>query len=163
MSSSPTPEFRQARFGAPLLLIAAAVTACGVDDPNLPSDPSTETFATSLGVNIANMTQKSAGLWVQDLVVGTGLDAISGRKVQVQYVGWLATGKEFDRSKGAGISITLGRGEVITGWDLGLVGMKPGGKRKLVIASELAYGSSGSGSIGPNQTLVFDVTVTSVV
>lgn len=163
MSSAPTPEFRQARFGAPLLLLAAAMSACGVDEADVPSDPSTETFATALGVRIADMTVKTGGLYVQDLIVGTGLEAISGRQLQVQYTGWLTNGKQFDKSTGAGISITLGRGQVITGWDLGLVGMRPGGKRKLVIASALAYGSSGSGAIGPNQTLVFDVTVTNVV
>ncbi len=164
MSSFPTPEFRQARFGAPLLLIAAAISACSVDEASVPSDPGTETFAPSLGVNIASMTVKANGLWVQDLVVGTvAIEAISGRVLQVKYTGWLANGMQFDTNTGAGISITLGRGQVITGWDLGIVGMRAGGKRKLVIASELAYGSSGKGSIGPNKTLVFDVTVTSVV
>ena len=164
MSSIPTPEFRHARFAAPLLLIAAAVSACGVSDPEVPSDPSTETFNSTLGVNIATMTKKADGLWIQDLIVGTGpLEAISGRVLQVQYTGWLSTGTVFDKSTGSGISVTLGRGQVIAGWDLGLVGMRAGGKRKLVIASPLAYGSSGQGSIGPNKTLVFDVTVTNVV
>ena len=164
MSSLPTPEFRQARFGAPLLLIVAALSACGVTQPDVPSDPNTETFAPTLGVNLSTMTVKANGLWVQDLVVGTGpVEAISGRQLQVQYTGWLANGQQFDKSTGAGIPITLGRGQVIAGWDLGLVGMKAGGKRKLVIASPLAYGSSGSGAIGANKTLVFDVTVTNVV
>ncbi|MEP6834551.1 MAG: FKBP-type peptidyl-prolyl cis-trans isomerase [Gemmatimonas sp.] len=164
MSSSPTPEFRQARFGAPLLLIAAALTACSVEDVVLPSDPATETFAPSLGVNIASMTVKASGLWVQDLIVGSGLEAISGRQLQVVYTGWFTNGQQFDKSSSAGIPITLGRGQVIAGWDLGLVGMRPGGKRKLVIGSELAYGSSGSGTaIGPNKTLVFDVTLSNVV
>jgi len=163
MSSLPTPEFRQARFGAPLLLIAAAISACSVDEASVPSDPATETFAPALGVNIAGMTVKASGLWVQDLVVGTGLEAIGGRQLQVQYTGWLSNGQQFDKSMGSGIPVTLGRGQVIAGWDLGLVGMRPGGKRKLVIASALAYGSSGQGSIGPNKTLVFDVTVSNVV
>ena len=163
MPSSPTPEFRQARFGAPLLLIAAAISACSVDEADVPSDPGTETFAPTLGVNIAGMTVKASGLWVQDLMVGTGLEAISGRTLQVQYTGWLSNGQQFDKSTGSGIQVVLGRGQVIAGWDLGLVGMRPGGKRKLVIASSLAYGSSGQGSIGPNKTLVFDVTVSSVV
>ena len=163
MSSLPTPEFRQARFGAPLLLIAAALSACSVAEADVPSDPATETFSSSLGVSIASMTVKANGLWVQDLVVGTGVEAISGRQLQVQYTGWLSNGQQFDKSTDAGISITLGRGQVIAGWDLGLVGMRPGGKRKLVIASPLAYGSSGQSSIGPNKTLVFDVTVSNVV
>ena len=163
MSPLPTPEFRQARFAAPLFLIAAAISACNAEQADVPSDPSTETFASSLGVNIAGMTVKANGLWVQDMVVGTCLEAISGRQLQVQYTGWLANGQQFDKSTGSGTPVTLGRGQVIAGWDLGLVGMRPGGKRKLVIASALAYGSSGQGSIGPNKTLVFDVTVSNVV
>lgn len=163
--SSPTPEFRAARFGAPLFLLAAVVSACNVDEASVPSDPSTETFAASLGVKLADMTLKTNGLYYQDLIVGTGIEAINGRFLQLQYTGWLINGKQFDKSTSAGINIQLGRAQVITGWDLGLVGMRAGGKRKLVIASELAYGSSGSsdGAIGPNQTLVFDVTAVSIV
>ena len=166
MSSLPTPEFRQARFGAPLLLIAAAMSACGADEADVPSDPATETFAPALNVNIGSMTVKANGLWVQDLVVGTGLEAISGRQLNLTYTGWLTNGQQFDSGSipsGSNPPLTLGRGQVITGWDLGIVGMRAGGKRKLVIASPLAYGSSGQGDIGPNKTLVFDVTVTNVV
>ena len=161
--SSPTPAFRQARFGAPLLLLAAAATACGADTANVASDPSTETYAPSLGVVIANMTLKQTGLYTQDLIVGTGLDAIAGRTLRVKYTGWLATGQQFDTNQTTGLLFVLNRGSVIAGWDLGLVGIRPGGKRKLVIGSDLAYGSSGNNTIGPNQTLVFDVTCVSVV
>ena len=163
MSSFPTPEFRQARFGAPLLLIAAALSACGVEEADVPSDPAIETYASSLGVRIADMTLKQNGLYYQDLAVGSGLEAISGREVTVQYAGWFTNGKQFD--KGTTL-VTLGRNMVIVGWDLGLVGMRPGGKRKLVIGSELAYGSEGregNPPIPPNTTLVFDVAVTNVV
>lgn len=162
--SSPTPDFRRARFSAPLFLLAAAATACGSDDADVPSNPATETFAPVTGVNIAAMQLLTAGLYVQDLVVGTGTEAISGRFINVLYTGWLPSGQVFDSATSApGISFTLGRGAVIPGWDLGLVGMRPGGKRKLVIASPLAYGSEGQGSIGKNQTLVFDVTLVSAV
>lgn len=160
--SSPTPAFRQARFGAPLVLLAALATACGSDAVDVPSDPSTETFAPALGVVLANMTKKQDGLYYQDLVVGSGLEAISGRTLKMRYTGWLTNGQQFDSNTGAGIDFLLGRGSVITGWDLGIAGMRPGGKRKLVIASPLAYGSSGKGTIGKNQTLVFDVTLMSV-
>lgn len=162
--SLPTPDFRRARFGAPLILLAAAATACGADDANVPSNPATETFAPVTGVTIANMQSTTSGLYVQDLTVGSGLQAISGRLLNVLYTGWLTTGQVFDSNiTPPGIQFTLGRGSVIAGWDLGLVGMRPGGKRKLVIASPLGYGSEGQGKIGKNQTLVFDVTLLSVV
>lgn len=162
--SSPTPEFRRARFGAPLLLLATAVVACGGDEANVASDPSTETYASSLGVVIANMTLKQTGLYTQDLIVGSGLEAIPGRTLRVRYTGWLAsTGAQFDSNQTTGLTFVLNRSAVIQGWDLGLVGIRPGGKRRLVIGSNLAYGTSGNASIGPNQTLVFDVTCLSVV
>lgn len=160
--SSPTPAFRQARFGAPLLLLAAAATACGVDEADVPSNPATETYAASLGVNIANMTLKQTDLYTQDLIVGSGLEAIAGRLIRVKYTGWLVNGQQFDTNQTTGIAFTMNRSEVIVGWDLGLAGIRPGGKRKLVIGSNLAYGSSGNGSIGANKTLVFDVTCVSV-
>ncbi|MEO7361158.1 MAG: FKBP-type peptidyl-prolyl cis-trans isomerase [Gemmatimonadaceae bacterium] len=161
--SSPTPAFRQARFGAPLLLLAAVATACGGAEANVASDPSTETYASSLGVMIANMTLLRTGLYTQDLIVGAGLEAISGRTLRVRYTGWLTTGQQFDSNQTTGLQFVLNRGSVIPGWDLGLVGIRPGGKRRLVIGSDLAYGSSGKDIIGPNQTLVFDITCLTVV
>lgn len=161
--SPPTPAFRRARFGAPLVLLAAAFTACGDDEANVASDPSTETYNSTLGVVIANMTLKQTGLYTQDLIVGTGLEAIPGRTLRVRYTGWLTNGQQFDSNQTTGLTFILNRGSVIPGWDLGLVGIRPGGKRRLVIGSNLAYGSSGNATIGPNQTLVFDVTCMSVV
>lgn len=144
------------------MLLAAAVTACGADEADVPSSPATETYATLLGVNLANMTLRQDGLYVQDLIVGAGLEAIEGRKLRVKYTGWLVNGQQFDTNQTTGIEFTMNRSEVIAGWDLGLKGIRPGGKRKLVIGSTLAYGSSGNGSIGANKTLVFDVTCVSV-
>lgn len=143
-------------------MLAAAVTACGADEADVPSSPATETYATLLGVNLANMTLRQDGLYVQDQIVGAGLEAIEGRKLRVKYTGWLVNGQQFDTNQTTGIEFTMNRAEVIAGWDLGLKGIRPGGKRKLVIGSTLAYGSSGNGSIGPNKTLVFDVTCVSV-
>jgi len=161
--SLPTPDFRRARFAAPLLLLAAAASACGVDDADVASNPATETFAPVTGVTIANMRTTTNGLYIQDLTIGAGIEAISGRIVSVLYTGWLTTGQVFDsNTTPPGIQFTLGRGSVIPGWDVGLVGMRPGGKRKLVIASPLAYGSEGQGDIGKNKTLIFDVTLLSV-
>jgi len=100
------------------------------------------------------------GLEYWDIQKGTGEAAINGEKVRVHYTGWLTTGKKFDSSVDAGkpFTFTLGRGDVIKGWDEGVKGMKVGGKRQLRIPPELAYGAHGyPGVIPPNATLIFDV------
>lgn len=105
-------------------------------------------------------------LIVQDVIVGTGAEANSGDSVTVQYVGVLfANGKEFDSSWKGGKPFTfdLGSGGVIAGWDQGVEGMKVGGRRRLIIPAELAYGAAGSPpSIPANAALVFDVDLVSV-
>ena len=144
----------------PMLGAAALLSACGTDStaPNIPSNPAVESYVAALGVNIANMTRKSENLFVQDLVVGTGAEALTGRVIRVTYTGWLISGSRFDTNVGGtGFAFTLGVGQVIPGWDQGVLGMKVGGKRKLVIGSALGYGNQGQGSIPPNATLVFDV------
>jgi FKBP-type peptidyl-prolyl cis-trans isomerase FkpA len=144
----------------PLMLFAACL---GGTDAGSPSDPATETYAPSLGVNIAQMTKISEALYYQDLITGTGVTAAAGKSLSVNYTGWLVDGTQFDTSIGkVPINFTLGAGDVIKGWDLGLLGMRVGGKRRLVIGSNLAYGSGGFGSIRPNTTLVFDVQLLSV-
>jgi FKBP-type peptidyl-prolyl cis-trans isomerase len=99
------------------------------------------------------------GLIIQDIIVGTGTEAVSGQKITVNYAGTLTSGEEFDSSYKRGIpfSFTLGAGEVIKGWDEGFTGMKVGGKRKLTIPPELGYGSRDLGTIPPNSTLIFEV------
>ncbi len=104
-------------------------------------------------------------LVIEDLVVGTGAEAKSGDKVKTHYVGTFLDGSEFDSSKKRDrtFDFDLGKGRVIKGWDEGLVGMKVGGKRKLVIPPHLAYGSRGVPStIPPNSTLVFEVELIAV-
>lgn len=109
-------------------------------------------------------------LVVQDLVTGKGKAAKSGGPIQVRYVGILFdNGKEFDaswkgkRRPGRPFQFTLGQGQVIPGWDQGLVGMKTGGRRKLIIPPALAYGAQGyPPSIPPNATLIFDVDLVEV-
>lgn len=103
-----------------------------------------------------------------DLVVGTGATATSGRTVTVSYTGWLYDasksdfkGTQFDSS--ANFTFVLGAGRVIAGWDQGVVGMRVGGQRRLIIPPSLAYGSqSPSSAIPPNSTLVFDITLLNV-
>jgi len=106
----------------------------------------------------------SQGLSITDDVVGTGAEAVAGSTVLMHYVGTLDDGTEFD-SNTAGdtpFSFTLGIGQVILGWDAGIVGMKEGGTRTLVIPAELAYGAAGRGEIPPNATLTFVVELVEV-
>jgi len=99
-------------------------------------------------------------LIIEDLVVGNGATATPGQSVSVHYTGWLTNGQKFDSSvdRNDPFEFNLGRGQVIPGWDQGVAGMQVGGKRKLTIPPELAYGSRGAGGvIPPNATLVFEV------
>ena len=95
-----------------------------------------------------------------DVKLGTGAVAVNGKKVRVHYTGTLTDGTKFDSSVDSGnpFTFTLGQGEVIRGWDMGVAGMKVGGKRKLTIPYPLAYGEHGSPpKIPPKATLIFDV------
>ena len=107
-----------------------------------------------------------AALVKEDLIVGTGPEATSGRTVEVHYVGvsW-STKRQFDASwdRGRPFDFPLGAGRVIRGWDDGVAGMRVGGRRRLVIPPDLGYGSRGAGgAIGPNETLVFVVDLLAV-
>lgn len=124
----------QAASAAPSPTVVAAVAATPTPDPNLGT------------------------LKITDQVLGTGDEAVAGKHVTVNYTGRLLTGAQFDSSIGrAPFTFVLGAGQVIKGWDMGVAGMKVGGKRELVIPAYLGYGSSGQGPIPPDATLVFDV------
>lgn len=105
-----------------------------------------------------------------DVRVGTGADAVNGAVLEVHYTGWLYDGSkaenkglQFDSSAGGDpLTFTLGAGQVIPGWDQGLVGMKAGGLRRLVIPPSLGYGGVRNGPIPQNSTLVFDVELVAV-
>ena len=112
-----------------------------------------------LALHISNVT--AGFLEIEDLSVGTGVEAINGDKVTVHYTGWLIDGTKFDSSldRGQPFSFQIGARQVIEGWDRGLRGMQVGGVRKLTIPPELAYGDRavGGGLIPANSTLVFEI------
>lgn len=109
--------------------------------------------------------QNDTGLVIEDLQLGEGQEAAVGNMVVVHYTGWLVDGTRFDSShdRNDPFVFPLGQRYVIPGWDLGVQGMKVGGKRKLTIPPELGYGARGAGGvIPPNATLVFEVALIDV-
>ena len=151
-------------------LLPLALTACleGSDtttnvSPNIPIEQTT--FAAALNVDLAASTKTSSGLYIRDITVGTGAAATGTSTVSVYYEGFLANGGRFDSrlSPSEPISFTNGTGGVIAGWEEGIVGMKVGGTRQLVIPPSLAYGPYGRPPVIPqNAVLVFTVQLVSV-
>jgi FKBP-type peptidyl-prolyl cis-trans isomerase FkpA len=150
--------FRALKLSAVLLLIS-----CGGGEKTS-GDPTKVTYASELGVDLNAMERRESGLYLQDVRTGTGDEAVQGRQVTVNYTGWLPNGTQFDSSVGrTPFKFTPGQGSVIQGWEEGIVGMKVGGLRKLVIPSALGYGSRGAGGvIPPDSVLVFDVELLSI-
>jgi peptidylprolyl isomerase len=156
------------------LIAALALVACGDDgEDDSPSGPASDTTTqqTAAQPDLADtsakpVVPKPAGspprrLEKEDIVKGKGPPAKAGDSVTMQYVGIaFSTGEQFDASWDNGAPFgpfQLGSGQVIEGWDRGIVGMRKGGRRELTIPPELAYGSQGQGPIGPNETLIFVV------
>jgi FKBP-type peptidyl-prolyl cis-trans isomerase FkpA len=131
------------------------------ENPNSGGTTSTATNTTqSANMTAAPTTPASTdALKIEDVKVGTGTEATSGKTVTVNYTGWLTNGTKFDSSldRNQPFKFRLGGGQVIAGWDQGVAGMKIGGKRKLTIPPNLGYGARGVGPIPPNSTLVFEV------
>lgn len=123
-------------------------------------------YAPELGVDLSTMAKLPSGLYMKDIAVGEGDIVVNGNKVQVRYTGWLPNGAQFDSNRDSQepLSFFVGNGDVIKGWEEGLLGMRRGGRRMLVIPPDLAYGDRGlPGVIPPNSTLVFDVTLVAIV
>jgi FKBP-type peptidyl-prolyl cis-trans isomerase FkpA len=156
-----------------MVLIALAIVACSKSEKpaeEVPA-PAAEAAAPAPAPATESAAPQATGteampLTKTDLTPGTGAEIKSGQNALVHYTGWLYDaaapenkGKQFDSSVGGEpFDFPLGGGRVIAGWDQGVVGMKVGGKRRLIIPPELAYGNAGAGGvIPPGATLVFDV------
>ena len=131
----------------------------------IPAPTATPVSSPAKELPVNEPTQYDNGLVVQDVVIGTGKTAENGDTLSAHYIGKLENGTVFDESYGRGqpIQFVLGSGQLIQGWELGLVGMKEGGKRRLVIPPELGYGAQGAGgAIPPNATLLFEIELVGV-
>ena len=165
-------------------MVGSALVLAGCSSSPTSSPTSTGPTSTGLAITAATMTWSPAGSWgveptvivpsgtppsqllSKDLIVGTGTAAQNGDSLTMQYVGYSWTKKaEFDASwsRGQPFSFTIGIGQVIPGWDQGIVGMKVGGRRELVIPPNLAYGAqSPTPAIAANDTLIFVVDLLNV-
>ncbi len=147
------------------LTLSALLAACGSNSmTGTDVDPQDLTYAPALQVDFSKMTRTASGLYFQDLVVGTGAEARAGSTVRVTYSGWLHDGALFDSRTDPGnpLVFLLGSGVVIPGWEEGLVGMRVGGLRKLVVPPSLGYGKRSVGPIPANSVLVFDVALVGI-
>ena len=141
------------------LLAPLALAACNLDTPapvNQPSDPATETFAASLGVNISQMQKVAVGsnfVYYKDFTVGSGAVLKSAVPVIVTYAGFLSNGALFD----SGNAVQFNLAQTVIGFQQGMLGMNVGGERLIVVPSNLGYGPYAIGRVPANSTLVFDV------
>ena len=150
------------------VLAAISLTGCSnATDASVPAPAQSEQPSAQEATSASSPTaaEDVTTLQIEDVVVGKGATATSGKTVTVDYTGWLTDGTKFDSSVDSGkpFSFVLGKGQVIAGWDKGVAGMKVGGKRKLAIPPAMGYGAEGAGGvIPPNATLIFDVELLAV-
>jgi FKBP-type peptidyl-prolyl cis-trans isomerase len=143
----------------------ALMAACDLStDPNVPDpiDPANDSYATSLGVDIATMTKLANGVYIKDKVTGVGAAAAANDSVKVNYSGWLPNGSLFDTSKQTGrvpLEFVIGRNVYITAFETAVIGMQPGGVRQIIIPTALAYSVAGKPEAGipPNTNLIFQL------
>lgn len=146
-----------------LFATGALLVACTEAPPPRPSvsgSPQELAFAPALNVKLDSTELRPSGLYVHDLVVGSGAVADSMSTAEVHYTGWLADGTKFDSSHDGGqtFRFTIGAGQVIAAWDEGVRGMRVGGKRQLIVPPRLGYGDVGFPPAIPRMaTLVFEV------
>lgn len=157
-SSEENAKQELSNFGNPEAVVSQSESPIGLQSQRVTVAP------TQAQVQGQQTMQNVTELKIEDIKEGTGEPVKSGNTVEVNYLGTFLDGKKFDSSydRNQTFSFNVGAGEVIAGWDQGLVGMKTGGKRKLLIPSDLAYGPNGSGPIPPNTPLIFEVELVSI-
>ena len=136
------------------LLLMLGLVACEEGSDPVCTAFENDEFAARLDIDVALFNQTDIGVCYEDDVLGAGSRAAGGDTVAVSYAGWLTNGFNFDAGS---FGFTLNSGQVIPGFNDGVKGMRVGGRRTIIIPSQLAYGASGSGSIPPNATLVFQI------
>jgi FKBP-type peptidyl-prolyl cis-trans isomerase FkpA len=143
-----------------LTLLASLTAACNDTVLGLggPSDPAAEEFSPSLGINLAAFTRLPSGVYIQDEVTGAGDVVASSDTVVINWSGHLKDGTRFDGADGSVFPLS----SVVPGFRDGLLGMREGGRRRMIIPSALGYGSQRQGVIPPNSTLIFTVQLTRV-
>ena len=138
----------------PHSLLTAIFFSLTILAPVVAEDPDTD------GKDAPNVRKLDSGLVIEDIEIGEGKEVKEVGEIVVHYTGWLADGIKIDSSvdRKTPFTFSLGKGMVIKGWDEGVPGMKVGGKRKLFIPAELAYGDKGAGeTIPPNSSLIFEI------
>lgn len=152
---------RNTRIAAIILMLAVSGLSAQTTTHKAQTVPNTNAPTKVTGDGV----KTESGLQYWDIQVGTGQEAKAGDHVRVHYTGWLTNGKKFDSSVDAHqpFDFTIGKGDVIKGWEEGVTGMKVGGKRQLRIPPNLAYGERGyPGVIPANATLIFDIRLLNV-
>lgn len=150
---------RRSIFAICSLLLAGCLNLDVPEPENHPSDPTTETFAAGLNIDIASMQKTASGVFFKDVTTGTGNTLSAKRVVVIDYNAYLRNGARIDFGTFASIDLT----NAVQGFGDGMLGMKEGGERWLVIPSALAYGNSNNiPEIPPNSTLVFDIKLESI-
>lgn len=140
-----------------LALTLLLISGCDSRDESTSTIEDTD-FAASLDVSLEASTKTADGLYFRDLEEGTGEEAAEGDELAVYYSGHFPDGRRFDaRTEGTPFTFTVGAGRVISGWDLGVRGMRVGGTRQLILPPELGYGDRQVGPIPPGSILVFEV------
>jgi FKBP-type peptidyl-prolyl cis-trans isomerase FkpA len=141
------------------LTLMTALAAMSCASPRAADPIPQDVFADELGIDLSRMERTESGLYVQTLRRGHGEAAEEGDNIVVHYEGWLPSGTKFEssRARHEPIEIPLGMGVVIAAWDEGLVGMRVGELRRLVVPPELGYGARGSGNVPPDTPMVFQV------
>jgi len=159
------PAFTR-RLALPVALSVAALSSGCLGTTDLPPEAEIETtqFAPALGVDLPHSVKLQSGVVIRDIVVGTGKAAAAPDSVFLNYAGFLSSGTKFDPTTGetSSLAFKLGTNFVIAGFELGVLGMQPGGRRQIIIPPSLAYGYAGAGPIPGNAVIVFNVELTAL-